>query len=244
MLRRLITALIIALAFGPILCAADRPADGNAKADSQFKGSPLAQQATTKYEQDVEAARKEYEKKVALLRQDLEKKVDSSRKLYATALKTAQSDATKADKLELAVAIKQAIQDLSAPLNLSWPDILPTNSVVPQIADNAPEQGVSKKMRSIQTFPLNDEKATKKFWNVGDEWQFTGTGLSLGVNQGKAVLESIHSFKGDIALDFIFEKGEGGAGYGTGIDFAIFGETFTFTDWGSRPSQSSGQAIQ
>ncbi|MDB5289058.1 MAG: hypothetical protein JWL69_299 [Phycisphaerales bacterium] len=198
--------------------AVDKPATGNdSKPVSPLKDSPLAQQAESKYEQDVAAAKKDYETKVALLRQDMEKKIEVSRKICAASLKTAQTDATRTNKLDLAVAIKHAADEASAPLSFSWPDILPVGSTATSPADKP----VIKPTKKVVSFA--DEKKLRESISPTGDWRMENGGLRLG---RKTKLESSDEFTGNFELRCTCSLNR----IDVGMSVVMWGEEFLMPD--------------
>jgi hypothetical protein len=122
-------ALLVGLAVLNPLRGADKPAPG-------IGDSAAARTATAKHGKDSKAAQQEFERKLRTLRQEYEAKVKASRKAYVAALRAALAEETKKGRLEVAVAIKEAIAKLESQPAPVWPaDSLPV------AASNGDEQG-------------------------------------------------------------------------------------------------------
>ena len=187
---------------------AEREEGEAAAPDDEGEGGDLADNATArqaqaKYEASVDLARRDYEKKVALLRETYERKVTTARTALVAALRKAEREEAKKGKAAVARAIKAAIAEAEAEGEPAWPDVLPEASS-PAAADAAEAAGAAGTKFS-ETFSLDDEAATRKFWNLpGDNWQIRDGKLRLpDVGQ----ISTKHSFRGD--MEFKMETLDG-----------------------------------
>jgi hypothetical protein len=187
---RAIGVLCVMLAIVQGVYGADEPA-------ADLNDSPAAKQAKLKFDLDVQTARQNYERKVELLRKEMERNLDASRTAYASSLKAAEAEATKADKLDLAIVFKNVIEQVSAPLSLHWPEILPDD----EVSDGA---GVKP---FDQTFKFDDDRGMSKFWNFSPKTQFSDGGLHL--DGPGARIESKYGFKGDFDVLAEVESSDG-----------------------------------
>jgi hypothetical protein len=217
----------VSLCFLTVLAVAAAVAGEDAPRKPSVADSPISHQAGTKYQRDLDAANRDFESKVQQLRRDYEAKVAAARKAYVAGLRAGQAEEAKKGRLEVALAVKEAISKAEAEGGPAWPQqVLPAPS-----GENAPAAAVAapanpgrlQKFSAAKgkLFDLSSEAKINEFWTLPEDkkkWQIINGGVDQ--NGRDIFLNSKFKFSGDCTVQVALETVHSSQT----IDIELFGE--------------------